>query len=80
MVNVCVHKILLFYYCLLSPCLVTCKTYPILSIVILHIVIVSNIGNKQNCTIIDVTINILLFLDIYCNWFAPLNFVVFFLC
>ncbi len=29
MVNFCVRKTLLFHYCLLSPCLVTWKTYPV---------------------------------------------------
>jgi hypothetical protein len=80
MVNFCVRKTLLFHYCLLSPCLVTCKTYPVSSIVILCIVVVSNICNKQNSTVINVTINILLFLDMYHNRFTPLYFVVFFLC
>jgi hypothetical protein len=80
MVNVCVRKNLLFYYCLLSPCIVTCKFYLVLSIVILCIVIVSNICNEQNITAVNVTINILLFLDVYYNWFNPLYLFVFFLC
>ncbi len=80
MVNVCVPKHLLFHYCLLSPCIVTCKIYLVLSIVILCIIIVSNICNEQNSTIINVTINILLFLDVYYNWFNPLYLVVLFLC
>ncbi len=37
MVNFCVHKNLLFYYCLLSPCIVTCKIYLISSIAILWV-------------------------------------------
>jgi hypothetical protein len=80
MVNFCVHKNLLFYYCLLSPCIVTCKIYLISSIVILFIVIVSNICNEQNSTIVNVTKNILLFLNIYYDEFYPLYFVMFFLC
>jgi hypothetical protein len=71
MVNFCVRKTLLFHYCLLNLCLVTCKTFPVLSIVILCIVIVLNICNKQNSTIINVTINILLFLDMCYNRFTP---------
>jgi hypothetical protein len=67
MVNVCVHKDLLFYSCVLSPCIVTCKIYLILYIIILCIVIVSNICNEQNSTVVNVTINILLFLDVYYN-------------
>ncbi len=67
MVNVCVHKDLLFYYCVLSPCIVTCKIYLVLYIIMLCIVIVSNICNKKNGTIVNVTINILLFLDVYYN-------------
>ncbi len=42
MANFCVHKNLLFYYCLLSLCIVTCKIYLVSSIVILFIVILSN--------------------------------------
>jgi hypothetical protein len=80
MVNFCERKTLLFHYCLLSLCLVTCKTDPVLSIVILCIIIVSNICNKLNSTVTNVTSNILLFLDMYYNWFTPLYFVVFFLC
>ncbi len=34
MVNFCVHKKLLFYYCLLSPCIVMCKIYLVSSIAI----------------------------------------------
>ncbi len=67
MVNVCVRKDLLFYYCVLSPCIVTCKIYLVLYIIILCIVIVSTICNEQNSTIVNVTINILLFLDVYYN-------------
>jgi hypothetical protein len=65
MVNVCVHKDLLFYYCVLSLRIVTCKIYLILYIIILCIVIVFNICNEQNSTIVNFTINILLFLDVY---------------
>ncbi len=64
-VNFWVHKNLLFYYCLLSPCIVTCKIYLVSSIAILFIVIVSNICNKQNSTVANVTINIFLFLNMY---------------
>ncbi len=67
MVHFCVNKNLLFYYCLLSPCIVMCKIYLISSIVILFIVIVSNICNEQNSTIVNVTIKILLFLNMYYN-------------
>jgi hypothetical protein len=67
MVNVCVHKDLLFYYCVLSPCVVTCKNYLVSYIIILCIVIVSNICNERNSTIVNATINILLFLDVYYN-------------
>ncbi len=63
-----------------SLCIVRCKIFLVLSIVILCIVIVSNICNEQNSTVVNVTINILLFLDVYYNWFNPLYFVVFFLC
>jgi hypothetical protein len=65
MVNCCVHKNLLFHYCLLSPCIVMCKIYLVSSIAILLVVIVSNIGNEQNIIFIYVMINILLFLDVY---------------
>jgi hypothetical protein len=64
MVNVCVRKNLLFYYFLLKPCIVMCKIYLVSSIVVLCIVIVSNICNEQNSTVINDTINILLFLDV----------------
>jgi hypothetical protein len=67
MVNVCVQKDLLFYYCVLGPCIVTCKIYLVSYIIILCIVIVSNIYNEQNSTVVNVTINILLFLDVYYN-------------
>ena len=59
MVNVCVRKNLLFYYFLLKPCIVMCKIYLVSSIVVLCIVIVSNIGNEQNVTPLNVMINIL---------------------
>jgi hypothetical protein len=65
MVNFCLHKILLFHYHLLSPCIVMCETYHVSSIAILFIFIASNIGNERNVIITTVTINILLFLDVY---------------
>ncbi len=65
MVNFGVHKNLLFYYRLLSPCIVMCKIYLVSSIAILLVVIVSNICNEQNIILINVRINILLFLDVY---------------
>ncbi len=65
MVNFSVHKKILFYYHLLSPCIVMCKIYLLSSIATLLVVIVSNIGNEQNIIFINVTINILLFLDVY---------------
>ncbi len=65
MVNFCVHKNLLFHYRLRSPCIVMSKIYLVSSIATLLIVIVSNIGNEQNIILINVTINILLFLDVY---------------
>ncbi len=64
MVIFCVHKNL-FHYCLLSPCIVLFKIYLVSSIAILLVVIVSNIGNEQNIILINVTIDILLFLDVY---------------
>ncbi len=67
MVNVCVHKNLLFHYCVLSPCIVTCKFYLVLYISILFIVIISNICNEQSSTVVKFTIDILLFLDVYYN-------------
>jgi hypothetical protein len=67
MVNFCVHKNLLFYYCSLSPCIIMCKIYLVSSIVILFIFIVSNVCNEQNSTIVNITINILLFLNKYYN-------------
>ncbi len=67
MVNVCVRKDLLFYYCVLSPCIVRCKFYLVLYIILLCIVIVFNICNEQNTTIVNVTMNISLFLDVYYN-------------
>jgi hypothetical protein len=65
MVNFCVHKNLLLHCCSLSPCIVMCKTYLVSSIAILLAFIVSNIGNEQNSILINVRINILLFLDVY---------------
>ncbi len=65
MVNCCVHKNILFYYCLLRPCIVMCKIYLISSTAIIFVFIVSNIGNEQNVILINVLINIFLFLDAY---------------
>ncbi len=65
MVNFCVHKNLLFYYYLLSPCIVMCKIYLVSSMAILFVFIVSNIGNEQNVILINVRIKIVLFLDVY---------------
>jgi hypothetical protein len=65
MVNFCVHKNILFHYCLLSPCIVICKIYLVSSIAIILIFIVSNIGNEQNIILINVTIKFLLFLDVF---------------
>ena len=42
-----------------------CKVYLVSSIAILLVFIVSNIGNEQNVILINVTINILLFPDVY---------------
>ncbi len=41
------------------------KFFFVSSIAILLVFIVSNIGNEQNIILINVTINILLFLDVY---------------
>ncbi len=65
MVNFCVHKNLLFPYCLLSPCIVMCKIYLVSSIAILLVFIVSNICDEQNIILINGMINILLFLAVY---------------
>jgi hypothetical protein len=65
MVNFCVHNNLLFHYYLLSPCIVMCKIYLVSSIAFLFVFIVSNIGNERNVILINVRINILLFLDVY---------------
>ncbi len=65
MVNFCAHNNLLFHYRLLSPCIVMCKIYLVSSLAILWVVIVSNIGNEQNIILINVMINISLFLDLY---------------
>ncbi len=65
MVNFGVDKNLLFHYYLLSPCIVVCKIYLVSFIAILFVFIVSNIGNERNVILINVTINILLFLDVY---------------
>jgi hypothetical protein len=60
---------LLFHYCLLSPCIVTCKIYLVSSIVILFIVIVSNICNEQNITILVMHI---------CAYLFVVSFIPFF--
>ncbi len=65
MVNFFVHENLLFYYYLLSPCIVMCETYLLQYIASLFVFIVSNISNKQNVILIIVTINIVVFLDVY---------------
>ena len=65
MVKICVNKILLFHYYLLSPCIVMCENYLVSSIAILFVFIVSNIGNEWNVILINVTIDILFFLDVY---------------
>jgi hypothetical protein len=57
-----------------------CKIHLVSSIAILCTVIVSNIFNKQNSILVNVTIKILLFLNVYDNKINPLYFVVFFLC
>ena len=67
MVNVCVLKDLLFYYCVLSPCIITCKIYLVSYIIILCIVIVSNICNEQNSTVVNVMKTIFLYLNMYYN-------------
>ncbi len=61
MVNFCVHKNVLFYYCLLSPCIVMCKIYVVASIAILLVFIISNSGNEQDIILINVTINMYCF-------------------
>jgi hypothetical protein len=65
MVNFCVHKNLLFHYFLLSPCIVEYEIYLVPCIAILFVFIVSNIGNEQNVILINVRINILVFLGVY---------------
>ncbi len=67
MVNFCVRKNLLFPYYLLSPCIVMCEIYLVPCIAILFVFIVSNtnICNEQNVILINVMINILVFLDVY---------------
>ena len=65
MVNFCAYKNLLFHSYLLSPCIVMCKIYLVSSIAMLFVFIISNIGNNQNVTPLNVMINILLFLDLY---------------
>ncbi len=61
----CVHKKLFFQYHILSPCIVVCKIYLVSSIAILFVFIVSNIGNERNVILMNVTIHISLFLDVY---------------
>jgi hypothetical protein len=65
MENFCVHKNLLFHYCLINPCIIMCKIYLVSSLDTLLVFIVSYIGNEQNIIFINVTINILSFLDVY---------------
>jgi hypothetical protein len=57
-----------------------CKIHLVSSIAILCNVIVSNICNKQNSILVNVTIKNLLFLNVYYNKFNPNNFVMFFSC
>ncbi len=55
-------------YCFIIVYLVhvlLCVKFILYHIAILFVLIVSNIGNEQNVILIDVTINILLFLDVY---------------
>jgi hypothetical protein len=56
-----------------------CKIYLVSSIANLFIVIVSNICNKQNSIILNVMINILLFLNVYYN-LLKVYFVLFYFC
>jgi hypothetical protein len=56
---------LLFHYYLLSPCIVMCEIYLESSIAILFVFIVSNIGYEWNVILMNVMINILVFLDVY---------------
>jgi hypothetical protein len=65
MVKYCENKSLMFHYSLLSPCIVMCETHLAQCIVSLFIFIVSIIDNEQNVTSITISINILLFLDVY---------------
>jgi hypothetical protein len=65
MVNFCVHKNLLLHYYFLSPCIVMCEIYLVQCIAISFVLIVSNIGNEWNVILINVTIDILVFLDVY---------------
>jgi hypothetical protein len=67
MLKYCVNKNLLFHYYLHSPCIVMCETYLVQCIDSLFVFIVSNIGKKRNNVLIIVTINILMFLDVYYN-------------
>ncbi len=73
-------KIICFSIVYLVCVLLRVKIYLISYIIIFCIVIVSSICNKQNSTIENVTINILLFLDVYYNWFNQHYFIVFFFC
>jgi hypothetical protein len=61
----CINKNLLSHCYLLSPSIVMCETYLVQCIASLFVFIASNIGNKWNVILIIVTINILLFLDVY---------------
>ncbi len=65
MVNFCVHKNLLFHDYYLSLCIVMCEIYLVPCIAILFVFIVSNVGNELNVILINVRINILVFLDVY---------------
>ncbi len=80
MVNFCVRINLMFHYYLLSPCIVMCEIHLVPCIAILFIFIVCNIGNARNVILINVTINILVFLDVYLNQLNPLNHEVFYSC
>jgi hypothetical protein len=60
-----VYLFSLFHYYLLSPCIVMCEIYLVLCVAIIFVFIVSNIGNEQNVILINVMINILMYLDLY---------------
>ncbi len=59
------HRHTLNLSILLSLCIVMCEIYLISSIAILFVFIVSDIGNERNVILINVMMNILLFLDVY---------------